>query len=50
MGKNASIDARDVFIVLGLSSMGAGLFLLYGLGVALVVEGTIIAALAVFGK
>lgn len=48
--KSPFIDARDVFIFIGLSCIGAGLFFCFGLGAALVVDGLIITALAVFGK
>ena len=50
MNKPPFIDARDVFMLLGLSSLGAGLFFWYGLGPALTSIGAIITALSIFGK
>jgi hypothetical protein len=40
------VDVRDVFALTGLSMLGAGLYLVAGLGVALAVPGALLFGLA----
>ena len=42
------IEATDVFIFIGLSMTGTGLFLVYGLGIALTVVGVLLLSIGFF--
>ena len=44
------IEKADVFVFLGLILIGTGLFLWFGLGPALTIDGAIIVILAIFGR
>ena len=48
--KRSFIEMRDIFIIIGLSSVGAGLYFWFGLGQALTVVGAVILLLSVFGS
>ena len=48
--KRSFIEIRDIFIIIGLSSVGTGLYFWFGLGQALAVVGAVILLLSVFGS
>lgn len=43
------VEKRDILIILGLISLGMGLFLWFGIGPSLAATGAIISALGIFG-
>ena len=49
MDKQTKIEATDIFIFIGLSMIGAGLFFWIGHGVALTVVGFLLLCIGFFG-